>query len=89
MPSDTESEQHQNQQGQNEQLTSPTKEPIVELDRRMPSIPSPAVVFARHYAQNRGLQRIDYRKIVAQRALQRRTSPFRILLIVETTTSND
>ena len=45
---------------------------VVALDRQSPNVPSPAVVFARQYAQNRGIQKLDYRKVVAQRALHRR-----------------
>jgi hypothetical protein len=45
---------------------------MVKLERKIKVQPSPAVVFARQYASMKGIQKVDYRKLVAHRALQRR-----------------
>jgi hypothetical protein len=49
-----------------------SEQTVTPLERRVKASPSPAVVFARQYAMHKGIQKLDYRKLVAHRALQRR-----------------
>jgi hypothetical protein len=45
---------------------------VIEWTRRQPTEPSPAVSFARQYAAMKGLEKMDLRRVLAHRALQRR-----------------
>lgn len=44
---------------------------ITPLQRRVHAQPSPAVVFARAYARAHGFHKIDYRKAIARRSLEK------------------
>jgi hypothetical protein len=45
---------------------------FITLHHRVKPQPSPAVVFARQYAEKCGTKPVDYRKLIARRSLEKR-----------------